>query len=309
MQQRQLDVALSLQRLALYRSFGLHQFSTQVQVREGQLLAAPVRARLAPDGAEIDARLTLTQLPEEPARVAATLVTRGLDISPLLALTERPAEFSGGRVDVNLDLRAQGNSVRALMGSLEGQAQLVVGEALVDRRVFDLGADLLTEFVNLVNPFAKSDAATKLECIAVRLPVKDGVVTIDRSVALQTAKVNIVTSGVVNLRDETLNLYMQSRAREGLNLGLGKVTNMVKVTGTLAKPSYGVSAEGVIEAGLSTAAAVTTAGLSILVESLATKTLSDRTPCRTALGEGKAAKVTPPGSAEPDTAAPVGTTE
>jgi len=281
--QGQFDIDLALTRLAIQRDLAVHQLVAHVALQDGRLTAVPVRMRLAPDGSDINARLMLTHSRDAPLNVEAMLATSNLDVTPLLVLAKKPAAYTGGLVEFNADLRAHGNSVSALMGSLDGQVRVAVGQALLDKSLFDFGADLLTEFVTAVMPFVKNDATTKLECIAVRLPVRDGIVTIDRSVALQTAKVNIVSSGVVNLKAETLNLYMQAQAREGLSLGLGKVTNMFKITGTLAKPSYGVSAEGVIEAGITTAAAVSTAGLSILVEGLATKALRDRKPCLTAL--------------------------
>ena len=56
---------------------------------------------------------------------------------------------------------------------------------------------------------------------------------------------------------------------------------MYRIQGALGSPSVGLGGKGVMESGISTGAAVGTAGLSLLVERLM---IDDRHPCRTALG-------------------------
>jgi hypothetical protein len=166
------------------------------------------------------------------------------------------------------------------MAGLNGEARFVVGAGQVDERTIGRGADLLTRFFMLAYPFAKEKSYTPLECAVVRLPVRDGIVTVNRSIALVTEKVSIVASGIIDLRHETIELHARTQARRGLGLGTGKLTNMYQIQGALGAPSLGLSGKGALSSGMSTGAAVGTAGVSLLVERLL---LTDRHPCRTAL--------------------------
>ena len=159
-----------------------------------------------------------------------------------------------------------------------------MGKGRLDGRTLYLGTNLLTEFFKLANPFSKDEPYTELECAVVRLPVQDGIVTVDRSIALELSNVNIVASGIIDLRNETIELRARMQARKGLGLST-EVANMFEIQGTLGAPSLGVSGEGALRSGVSVGVAVGTVGLSLLAERLM---LADSHPCRTALGSSPA---------------------
>jgi hypothetical protein len=264
----------------------LYAVNAHVVLADGKLSLDPLLLKLSPDGKALSIRLRARTTPAGKFDVNASAQGTGIEVAHLLALVHRPSSISGAPTDVTLDVHATGGSLRELMAGLNGEARFVVGAGQVDERTLDRGADLLTRFFVLAYPFAKEKSSTPFECAVVRLPVRDGIVTINRSVALETQKVSIAVSGIVDLRRETIELHLLTHARQGLGLGTGKLTNMYKIQGPLAAPSVGLSSKGALRTGISTGAAVGTAGMSLLVERLV---IDDRHPCRTALGSPPAA--------------------
>jgi hypothetical protein len=56
------------------------------------------------------------------------------------------------------------------------------------------------------------------------------------------------------------------------------------MSGTLAQPGVAIDKTALLEAGLSTSAAVASGGLTILAEGLIDRATADENPCQTALG-------------------------
>jgi uncharacterized protein involved in outer membrane biogenesis len=284
-----IDLDLKLQARRLVRAVGkeLYAVNAHLVLADGKLFVDPLRLKLSPDGNALSVRLRAHATPAGKLDVHASARGAAIELAHLRALVGNTASVSGAPTDVKLDVHATGGSVRELMAGLNGEAVLVVGAGRLEERSLDWGSDLLTRFFILANPFAKDKPYTALECAVVRLPASDGVVTVNRSIALETEKVSIVASGIVDLRRETIELYAQTRAREGLGLGSGTLANMYQIEGALAAPSLGLSGKGLRETGISAGAAVGTAGVSLLVERLL---LTDREPCRTALGPASVSK-------------------
>ena len=63
-----------------------------------------------------------------------------------------------------------------------------------------------------------------------------GVARIDKTVALETEKMNVTSSGKIDLRDETLELAVRPRAEKGVDVGAGGLAEMVYIGGSLAEP-------------------------------------------------------------------------
>jgi hypothetical protein len=155
---------------------------------------------------------------------------------------------------------------------------------------------VLSELVQAVNPFYKDDKGSNVECAVARLPVQRGVITVDRSIATESDKLNVVASGSIDLGAETINMAIRPTIKEGLGVGAANLAQLVKLTGSLSDPRIGVDLRGAARQGLSIGAAVATAGLSLLGERLLAEVV-DPHPCVTAMG-GKAPAAEPPKSTD-----------
>jgi hypothetical protein len=157
----------------------------------------------------------------------------------------------------------------------------------------DVAGDILTKVFDTINPFRKSEPVTELRCAVARLPVRAGVIKIERSVAYETSKINVVVAGLVDLREETLDLAIRPSPTQGLRVGLGSLAELVRLTGPLTAPRIGLDTLGAARQAVSIGAAVATGGLSLLGEGLLKGAVDDPHPCQTALAPPAPGKPAP----------------
>ena len=286
------QISLAAERLRT-RAVGLEYVALAATLRDGLLSVSPLRARLAGGAVAGDLALDAGQT---PARLTARLEARQVDAGRLLEEVGPKNVLSGGKTDATLELSGRGETLRAVLGGLEGRALFTMGEGRIENSAVErLGADLLTEFVRILNPSARKEASTHLRCAVLRLDMKEGVATTDRGLAIEAQKVNVVGSGAVHLGTEELDLGLHPEAREGLSISPGSLAQLVRLRGTLAAPKPELSPTGLLKVGASLGAAVATSGISLVAQGLFQRITADNTPCATALGQTARARTAPPG--------------
>jgi hypothetical protein len=288
------DLSATIGRFVLLNGVVLSNIETKANLRNGKLAVKP--ASLAVGGGRMEATASLDGA--QPAAILALRIGgQGVDWGRLLNEMQITDVVQGSKADAKIDLRGQGRSVRQIMAGLNGEVQVVLGPGRVRNKALErLGADVMLQVVDALNPFAKSDEFSELKCGVARLVVKDGMANIVNGIALETGKVNVVGSGSVNLKTEVLDVAFKPEAREGLGISLGDtVAGLVRISGTLGEPQIVLDQSGAAKTALSAGAAIATGGLSLLAQSLYNRTTADDNPCQTALGR-KAV-----GSAKPGT--------
>lgn len=273
-----LDADLKLDALVLPNRLRLEAVSAKIGLRNGKLEANPLALRAG--GGSVRGRLEADVSSGRTAAVYLRASGKDIDLGKMLAEMGKGDGMQGGKTDLNIDVRGNGASLRGVMAGLSGQALVVIGPARVSRTL-DLGGGIL----DLVNPGRKQDPHTELKCAVLRLPAKDGIVTIDRSVAYETSKINVASSGTVDLGTEALDLAVRPSVRQGMDLGVGQLAGLVRVGGTLGSPAMAVDAVGSAKAAATVGAAIFTGGLSLLGQTLLNEAGRDPNPCQTALGK------------------------
>ncbi len=168
----------------------------------------------------------------DPPRVHLAFVAPGLALQPLLGALGLPG-VATGNVAVRADLTGEGDSPRAIAGSLNGSLGAAVEGGQVD-------AQMVNSFLGPLRPLRmEGPEMTDLRCFAVRADAKSGVVAID-PLALNTAALIIEGNGDVNLRDETLALRLRPRGKIG---GTG-IALPVRLSGPWRDPSAKVDISG-----------------------------------------------------------------
>jgi len=187
----------------------------------------------------------------------------------------------GGNLDLDVDLDGHGESIAAVMGSLNGRFIA----ALNDYKLEQSGMTRFgSGFFSRINPLKKN--TTILECAIVRFDAKDGMVDFTDKIAAQTTEVTWFGSGEINLKTEELDLGIQPQPRKVLNsltdLGLAE---LIHIGGTLAEPSIGVDPKDVALKYGKYSAYIATGGLSWLVEKVFENRQSNIDQCERILGE------------------------
>ena len=219
-----------------------------------------------------------------PSKFAADVVAKKVSIGALTKEIRGYETSKGLDSNLNMKLRGQGDSVRALMGGLDGDIRLEIGQGRLNNDVLDrVGADLLTQIVGAAVPTDEKDKATTFKCGVVRFAVKDGDAIADETLVMETEKVLLVGGGLVDLKTEDLDLGAKLAARKGIRIGAGALSSLVRVQGTLAEPQLGTDLTGVVKTGARVGIAVATVGLSLIAESVYGQISKDDYPCQTAL--------------------------
>ncbi len=193
-----------------------------------RLLLQGGRLRLDPVTAAVPGGAASAQLQANAGAQSAGMAVQanGLAAGPLLAALLHQ-EAGGGTLDLDIDLRGQGASPRALASTLDGHA----GLALVDGE-FDLGGIMaaLGEALPKGLP-VPSGGRSQVRCLALRADVASGQASLS-TLLLDSARLHLAGGGAVNLVDETLDLHLRPQVR----LGLGGVSVPVRVSGPVRSP-------------------------------------------------------------------------
>nr|WP_321467857.1 AsmA family protein [uncultured Desulfobulbus sp.] len=267
----------------------LSNLQVSLSLKNGVLAVAPFHFGLA--GGTFDGKVQLDGSAKTPT-LTMLVDGKGFELGKL----QEKGALSGGKSDLKVDLKGNGHSVRTLMASLNGETVLSVGRGrLANKAVNWAAGDLLFQVLGSINPFAKSEDYTQMSCAAVRFVINNGIATANNGIAMRTDKVDVIGSGTVNLRNERLDLGIKPHARGGVGLSLSTpLAGLVRVNGTLAKPSIGLDATGSLKTAASIGAGVATGGLSTLGEALVGKVVADSDPCQAALGKASPSKTAVP---------------
>jgi uncharacterized protein involved in outer membrane biogenesis len=237
-----------------------------------------LRARSAGTFAQgrLDANLAVDSRQTPPA-VSARVTGEKMSMAEVSASLRQVQLVQGGVVALRTELSGQGASIRQIMASSSGDIQLSLVDAQIQNDILEeISRDVVTEFLQFLRPASEQGGMTELHCAVVHLPVRDGVVTVERSIAVETPDVNMSVSGVVDFRDESLDLGVLLMRPKTIDLAKGSLADLARVQGTLLQPQ--------VETDVQRAAvALITGGVALFAKSVMDELSKDAAPCLTAL--------------------------
>jgi len=225
----------------------------------------------------------------DASRSGNTMVTvhvdgKGLSLGALLTAAGVHRDVRGGKTDVALNLTMRGVSPHAWASTATGTVLAVAGPATLVNTKLDLGTPL-DSLLNAVNPFRTTDPSTELVCSVVRLPLANGVARVDRTIAMETAKLGVSAIGTLDFRNETLDLGFQPKVKKGITVPVPNFASLVRFVGPFRSPKVEVDTGGSAAAIASIGAAIGTGGWSLVGQTLFSWAEgSGPGPCQVALG-------------------------
>lgn len=286
--------ALAVARLTLADGRQFENLRVQFTLDDGRLdvpsLSVAMMGGTASGAITVDA--------SHPGSTALTLRMdgKGLSLEAILAAAGQKREVRGGKTDVNVNLSMQGVSPHAWASSASGTVRAVAGQATLVNTKLDLDS-AFDKLNSAINPFRATDPSTELQCAVVRLPLQNGVARVDRSIAMETAKLGVSASGTLDFRNETLDFTFQPKLRKGISLNVTSLADLVRVSGPFASPQIKMDAMGSAKLIATIGAAVSTGGLSAVGQALfAWSEGSGPGPCQIALGTASSAPASEQGS-------------
>lgn len=283
------DVRLTVSELHVLDAV-FSQVALRVAGENGELSLTPLTGTFGNGG--FDGSLALTQQTEGVA-LASAFDLEGVDLQAFGFVPEE--ELTGGALIARIALTGAGVSLADLAASLDGSILVTVQDAIVQNDTFELiGSDLLMETLNKLNPFAKSDPTTRLDCALIQFEVAQGVLTASNSLVVETEKMEIIGDGTIDLNDETLSIGFSPSSRAGVGVNVGSLVKFLKLGGTLSAPRPTADAAGLLKSGAAVGAAMSTGGVSILAEGMFKRLANAGSACERALaGEPILAPVAP----------------
>jgi len=273
------EVSVHAQTLQI-RSMEVERARVGMALKQGQLQFTP-SGKLG--GGTFKAKLSVDARSDRP-QVAMRIRGKGIGLGSLSEQIYKTALAEGARSDVNIDIAGRGSSVGELMAGLSGGIYVAAGKAIIhNQRLEKASSDVVTAVLGTVAMQSPEAKTTHVRCGVVRVLVRDGLVSVDRSIAMETDRAAMSASGSIDLRDETLDLGVNLVGRKGPSLSVGSFSGLVRVRGTMAEPTVVADAAGIAGAAATVAGAVATSGISLLVQGIISQFAADRSTCRTAL--------------------------
>jgi uncharacterized protein involved in outer membrane biogenesis len=226
-------VNLSASQVQADEKTNISDLSLRLDLTKGRLNVSDLRAGFSSGevsgGASLDAS-------KDQAPLALDLVVKNFNYGHFL-LGRDVTDGVKGTLDAELSLRAAGQSPHAWAESMNGRVSLVGGEGRVRNDLLQAtGAGL----IDMLSGWREGDNDLKLNCVVMRLPVKDGVMETE-AVLIDTEAVTVGVDGEIDLGTETLDLKVTPQAKQ---TSLMSLAVPLRVGGDLADPSVAPDALG-----------------------------------------------------------------
>jgi hypothetical protein len=248
----------------------LTDFHTQVRFEDDKLDFAPFETKMLGGTARGAIRLA-------GANKSARFDFEGSGLLLERWLRERSGQtrFKGGPMKVSAKLESRGNSMRQLVGSMNGPMKIRMGPGtLASERAGGAEAKLTATFSG------KEGQAVEFECAGFNLPFKSGRASGERIISARTSVSDLVTSGFVDMRSQEIDLHGRLKARHGVSLAA--IAGDVKFTGTTRHPKIAFDEKAAPKPVARGALAVATLGLTALGTAAAdAEEGRNRNPCET----------------------------
>ncbi|HUN50551.1 MAG TPA: AsmA-like C-terminal region-containing protein, partial [Candidatus Sulfotelmatobacter sp.] len=219
------DIALNAATIKT-SSMTLQNLALHLSLVDQVLQVKPISVTLS--GGTLDAAVDLSAR-QAPATLSLQADGKQIDVGKLVQQASGN-DLLDAKGDLDLAVHGSGDSLHAIMASLDGRYSLVIGKGTIKSRYADLiGADVFREAF----AWAKGKHDTALNCVVSRFDIKNGLATAT-GLLMDTSEVSMQGEGTVNLGSERLDLTLKPRPKETSLLSLA---TPIDVTGTLKHPS------------------------------------------------------------------------
>ncbi len=257
-----LDVKVSIPKVILPSGLVVTDLAAPVTATGGKITVKPLSLAVA--GGTVTADITADAGAKS---VALKGEAKGFT-AERVAMEMKKGEFiTQGPIDFNVNVRGAGNSVHGIMSTLDGTLVVGMGESRIRNDALNfIGADVIMQILNVLNPLGNKDPYTVAKCGVVNLQIANGVANTQNGIALVTDKMQVTSSGTINLGTERVDLVVKPKASSGIGVGLGQLVSAVNVSGPMLSPGIGIDKAGAAKTLGKLGAAFATGGLSVLAQ-------------------------------------------
>ncbi|GGC02027.1 hypothetical protein GCM10007205_09080 [Oxalicibacterium flavum] len=251
-------IAARIDALRLRNGIEVREAVAQADTRDDRMTVTSFGGKLLGGSARGDAIFT--------ARNRAVSLNLQLDQTLLgqwFAETGKKSRIEGGRMQATLRVQTQGESMKQLAANIDGPLDLRIAEA----RIHSESAGQAEYWLNGLFS-ARDSKYIDMACLSARLPFRNGLAKGEGIVGARSDASQLLTSGAVDMRTQTLDLRGRVRARAGISLGISTFASEVRIAGKVTRPQMNMDEAGAPEALARIGAAIVTGGISIVATSI-----------------------------------------
>ncbi len=217
------DASLDLEvtELRLPEGGWLEGLKTKLELEDRKLTLAPLAFTDA--GGRFDGTVTLDR-EQTPTKVEVKGKVEGMDYGKALGLP------LSGHLDVNLDLKGEGETLRSVVSSMRGRTRAVSSDTVVHESFLAFMGSGLT---GIFSPLFGGSNSLTLTCVVSDLIWYGGTGRSEATALAGDAFVSTI-SGKVDILREDLDLYVDTKGR---GVSLSDLVVPVRVTGSISDPT------------------------------------------------------------------------
>lgn len=174
---------------------------------------------------------------EEPYKIATSFKAESLNLEKISSVSEYVKNAS---LDVDFDLTSEGTTLKEIFSHLNGRVIIEVPEGTIVNKWFNTLPDVIGVVRSHKNKltFSTTDQESEILCGALNIHIKDGKITGDNNLAIETSAINFLVGGDVDLNAETMSLKMVPSLNEEQDIvnDILSVAQYVKINGTFSSP-------------------------------------------------------------------------
>ena len=199
---------------------------THLKVDDGLMTVSP--ATLSVAGGSVVSNVTINARGKTPTGEARVDVKRlqFAKLFPTIKITEGAVGVIGGKAN----LKAQGESVGALLGSANGHLGLVMGGGEISELLLS-AIDL--DGAKLMKVLFTGDKNVPVRCAVLDFDIKSGIM-VTNAFVIDTKDTNIVGEGFINLEEETIKMKLSPKPKE---ITFPSLRTPVHIAGTFKDPT------------------------------------------------------------------------
>jgi len=275
-----LDLEVKVDKLVL-RDVAFDRARTRLRSGGAKITMAPIGAAIGGKAVSAEVHAHFDRGRRAPPLVKLRATAAGIQSSSING-GAGAAENPDSKTDFDLRISGRGRSVAGIAARAAGRFYFSVTDARVATGLLHLfGADILTQIADLVIPVKRR--RSNVECAVMRFDIGGGVARADKSIAMRTDRVTISGDGEVNLRDETLDIRVKTKAHTGFGLSTGLAADLIKIGGTILDPRLVTSPKNLLSTTANLGVAVVTSGWSLISQGLWNRLSTDRDLCEEVL--------------------------
>lgn len=234
------DVTLTAHSIKRDKALPINNLSSRLQLRDSVLTLNPLHFGVA--GGTLGGSIKLDGN-RKPIHAVADLKARKIQIAQLFPTFDLN-KASIGQVNGNAELKGQGDTVAALLGSADGQLAMVVDGGEISKLMMETVSLHLLEMLQLK---IAGDKPIRIRCGIADFRVNNGVMQAS-TLMLDTDIARIDASGNIDLGDEKLDLTVVPKTKK---FSLVALRSPIHVKGSFAKPQVALDKGSLVKRGLS----------------------------------------------------------